>query len=74
MQNQNYKKTKTKSWKHIRKDKRQFIRNGKAKSHFWDYDPSFGWERCEFWEPINYDKRNTLFMQDDLDPEHLQSA
>lgn len=50
----------TLNWKHNRRDRKQYMKNGMAKSYFWDFDGE--WERCVEWVPVNTNKRNTEFM------------
>lgn len=53
----------TRSWKHVRRDRKQYMFNGMAKSRGWEYDMVDGvvYQYTEM-EPVNRNKRNTPFM------------
>lgn len=54
----------TKNWKHNRKDRHQYEYKGNALSKWVTYDDGYV-EAVARWEPINRNKRNTPFMQEE---------
>lgn len=48
----------TRSWKHTRKDRKQYMRNGMCKEYITDSNGG----TWEIWVPVNTEKRNTEFM------------
>lgn len=58
----------TRSWKHTRKDRKQYMRNGMCKVYLGINAKGEVWEA---WVPVNTEKRNTEFMSIDEEDECL---